>query len=823
MGNRYDHRQIEEKWDRIWEERGEKRQRVKGRKYYLLEMFPYPSGEPHMGHVKNYVIGDVLNRVRRRQGYDVLHPMGWDAFGLPAENAAIQTGTHPKIWINNNIKSFKRAIKALGIQYDWDHEVTTCEPDYYRWTQWIFLKFYENGLAVRKRAPVNWCPSCNTVLANEQVVGGRCERCSTEVTQKELVQWFFKITDYAQRLLGDMELLRGWPERVLIMQQNWIGRSEGATVEFPLVGGDRTIPIFTTRPDTLYGVTFFILSPEHPLVDQLVKGTEYEDEVRKFKEQVRKESLMDRGAPEVEKKGLFIGRYVVNPLNEEKVPVWIANYVLMEYGTGAIMAVPAHDERDFEFARKYNLPIRVVIKPRDGEIDEHNLREAYLGEGVMVNSGPFSGVDSEEGKKKIVKYMEKEGIGKFDVSYRLRDWLISRQRYWGAPIPIVYCDRCGIVPVPYDDLPVLLPMDVDFKPTGQSPLTSYQEFVDTSCPRCSGPAKRETDTMDTFVCSSWYYLRFCSPHYTEGPFQKEDVDYWMPVDQYIGGVEHAILHLMYSRFFTKVFYDLGMVKFKEPFANLFTQGMIYKDGAKMSKSKGNIVSPDRIVEDYGADTARLMILFAGPPDLDMEWSDRGVEGAYRFLNRVWRLVMDNVRSLQLLSSSEKEISQEDVRLRRKTHQTIKKFTQDVSERFSFNTAISALMELVNGMYKYNELVSQEEQNPQVLREATEILVQLLAPIAPHLSEELWESLGHKESVHDLPWPSYDEEIARSEEITVVIQVNGKLRDRIIVPVDISEEEMKKIALSSQKAAKFYEGKEIKKVITVPGRLVNIVM
>lgn len=823
MESRYEFQAIESKWQKFWEEHGfyivnkdDSRP-----KYYDLEMFPYPSGNLHMGHVRNYAIGDVVARYKTMQGFNVLHPMGWDAFGLPAENAAIKHGIHPARWTYDNIANMKAQLKSLGISYDWQREITTCHPSYYKFTQWLFLLLYDMGLAYKKAAAVNWCPSCATVLANEQVVDGLCERCETAVERRNLEQWFFKITDYAERLLKDLDLLEGWPEKVKIMQKNWIGRSEGLQFSFRVENSDDFIEVFTTRPDTVFGVTYMVLAPEHPLVEKLTKGTPFEPKVQELVSRVKNLSELARTSQQ-EKEGVFTGRYAINPVNGEKVPIYVANYVLMEYGTGAIMAVPAHDERDFEFAQKYNLPIRIVIQKPDNSLTPENLNEAYTGSGYMINSGKFNGLSSEEGKVAVIKFMEANGFGKGTVNYKLRDWLISRQRYWGAPIPIVYCPDCGIVPVPKDQLPVLLPFDVEFKPTGESPLTYVEEFVNTSCPNCGKPAKRETDTMDTFVCSSWYFLRFCDPLREDQPFAKEEVDYWMPVDQYIGGVEHAILHLLYSRFFTKVLFDAGLVSCQEPFTNLLTQGMVLKDSAKMSKSKGNVVSPEDIINRYGADTARLFILFASPPERDLEWSDQGVEGCHRFLNRVWRLVHDMLPFYQneSNSSNNQELSKADKELSYKLHYTIRKVTEDIEKRFNFNTAISAIMELVNLMYQYRDL---EEKNPTLIREAVDALILLLAPFAPHIAEELWHETGHEESVHHQPWPKWKEEALVREEIEIVVQVNGKVRDRLVIPEKSSEEEVKEKALELDRIKEAIKGKTVIKTIVVPKKLVNIVV
>ncbi|MGB9791139.1 MAG: leucine--tRNA ligase, partial [Thermacetogeniaceae bacterium] len=790
-----------------------------------LEMFPYPSGNLHMGHVRNYAIGDVVARFYRMNGYNVLHPMGWDAFGLPAENAAIKHGIPPAKWTWDNIENMRRQLKMLGVSYDWSREVATCHPDYYKWTQWLFLQLYHRGLAYKKRSAVNWCPSCATVLANEQVVGGRCERCDTPVTKKDLEQWFFRITAYAERLLQDLEKLSGWPEKVKVMQENWIGKSTGAEIIFRAENG-REIPVFTTRPDTVFGVTYLVLAPEHPLVEELIRGRSDAAAIRAFIERVRVQSEIDRTSTEAEKEGMFTGAYAINPFSGERIPIWIANYVLLEYGTGAVMGVPAHDQRDLEFARKYGLPVKVVIQPLGRDLDPATMGEAYTEPGLMVNSGEFSGIDSEVAKLRIISYAEEKGIGKAKVNYRLRDWLISRQRYWGAPIPIIYCDRCGIVPVPEENLPVLLPLDVAFEPTGESPLLKAEEFLRTTCPSCGGPARRETDTMDTFVCSSWYFLRYCSPHESTRPFDPEKVRYWMPVDQYIGGVEHAILHLMYARFFTKVLYDMGLVPVDEPFTNLLTQGMVLKDGAKMSKSKGNVVSPEEIIENYGADTARLFILFAAPPERDLDWSDQGVEGAYRFINRVWRLVQHvapAVKAGRGVVIDASRLGREERELHRITHRTIQKVTDDIMNRFNFNTAVSAIMELVNAIYHYIERVPRDEWKAEVLRESVINTIILLAPFTPHLTEELWELLGEEGSVHRQKWPAFDPEALVEDEIEIVVQVNGRVREHLRVPAGISKEEMERIVLEQPKVKEILAGRELQKVICVPGKLVNLVV
>jgi len=816
----YDFRQIEPKWQKHWDESElyKVAEDPDKPKYYCLEMLPYPSGRLHMGHVRNYAIGDVVARFQSMNGFNVLHPMGWDAFGLPAENAAIQRGVHPVLWTKENIAYMKQQLKRLGLSYDWSREITSCLPDYYRWTQWLFLQFYRAGLAYKSGAAVNWCPSCGTVLANEQVVAGNCERCDTPVEKKHLEQWFFRITSYAQRLLDNLQKLDGWPDKVKTMQHNWIGRSEGAMLKFAIDGTDKILEVFTTRPDTIYGATFMVMAPEHPWVEELIDGADNEAEIRRFIAQVVHEDEISRTAEDTEKLGIFTGKYCINPLSGERIPIWLGNYVLMGYGTGAIMAVPAHDQRDFEFARKYDIPVRLVIQDPQAESAEDELPAAYEGSGVLVNSDRFSGLENNRAMEKIIDYLETKQLGEFKVQYRLRDWLISRQRYWGAPIPMINCEKCGLVPVPEKDLPVILPEDVEFGTDGKSPLSKHESFVNTTCPTCGGKASRETDTMDTFVCSSWYFLRYCDPHNGKQAVDKDVADYWMPVDQYIGGVEHAILHLMYARFFTMVLHDLGLVESEEPFANLLTQGMVLKDGIKMSKSKGNVVDPDRIVERYGADTARLFILFAAPPDRDLEWSESGVEGAYRFINRVWRLVQDyspRVQKVQPTRSNDGLVGQ-DKDLRRAMHQTLSKVKGDI-QRFNFNTAISSIMEYVNAFYQY------DGDNMYLCREGLETLVLMLAPFVPHLAEELWQELGGRGSVHKMVWPQVDEEALQVEEMTIVLQVNGKVRDRVTVPVDITDDELKKLATSQESLAPFMEGKDVVKVILVPKKLVNIVV
>ena len=802
----YNFKNIEEKWQKIWTENHQyKTDTTDSSKpnYYTLEMFPYPSGNIHMGHVRNYSIGDVVARFKKMEGYNVLHPMGWDSFGLPAENAAIKHGVHPHKWTMANIEDMKGQLKLLGLSYDWEREVATSTPEYYKFTQEIFLKFLEAGLAYKKKSFVNWCPSCETVLANEQVVQGQCERCDAVVVKKDLEQWYFKTTAFAEELLQDLDTLDGWPEKVKTMQRNWIGKSNGAELIFDIDGTDKSMTVYTTRPDTTYGVTFMVLAPESDLVQELVKGTEYEADVNAFIQKMHTKTEIERTASDVEKEGMFIGKYVINPVNGKKIPVWIANYVLADYGTGAIMAVPAHDDRDRDFAEKFNLDIIPVI-------DEDNK---------MINSEEFNGMDAKDAFEGIVEKLAKENRGKKTVNYRLRDWLLSRQRYWGCPIPVVYCDDCGIVPVDKKDLPVLLPTDVEFTGKGESPLTTSKEFATTACPCCGKEARREVDTMDTFVDSSWYFLRYIDPKNTVEPFSKEMVNKWMPVDQYIGGVEHAIMHLLYSRFFVKAFKSMGMVDFDEPFKNLLTQGMVLMDGSKMSKSKGNTVSPIEIINKYGADTARLFVLFAAPPERDLDWSEQGVEGCFRFLNRVYRLV-DELAEVAKTNAEVKAVTKEDKAMRLVIHSTLKKVTADLSEKFGFNTAIAALMELINEMYKYKEL---DTRNDGIIREGIETIVTILAPFTPHIGEELWTMIGKEGSVFNISWPKYDESALVQDEVEVIVQVNGKLRDKISMDANIAREDMEKIALESEKVKAAIEGKNVVKVIAVPKKLVNIVV
>lgn len=826
MKERYDFRELEAKWQEEWEKNNLYKVAELGEKpkYYALEMFPYPSGNLHMGHVRNYSIGDVVARFKTMQGYNVLHPMGWDAFGLPAENAAIKHGNvHPSEWTWSNINNMRRQLKAMGISYDWDREIATCHPDYYKWTQWLFLLFYKNGLAYKRKAAVNWCSSCATVLANEQVIDGACERCDTVVEKKDLEQWFFKITAYADRLLDDLKKLPGWPEKVKIMQQNWIGRSTGVEFSFTVENTGSAIPVFTTRHDTVFGATYLVLAPEHPLVEKLTSNSPEEARVREFVQRVRQMKEMERTSAETEKEGVFTGAFAINPMNGEQVPIWTANYVLMDYGTGAVMGVPAHDQRDLDFARKNSLPVRIVVQPFGQELDPETMTKAYEEEGIMVNSGQFNGLPSEEAKERIADHMEQQQIGRRRVNFRLRDWLISRQRYWGAPIPIIYCQGCGMVPVPEKDLPVELPLKVEFKPTGDSPLNTNPDFLHAACPACGKPARRETDTMDTFVDSSWYFLRYCSPDAPE-VFDRAGTNYWMNVDQYIGGVEHAILHLMYSRFFVKVLHDLGMLDCEEPFQNLLTQGMVLKDGGKMSKSKGNTVSPEEIIAKFGADTARLFILFAAPPERDLEWSDQGVEGSFRFLNRVWRLVYHYLPDLKGVSLYQGEALDEEAKnLRRALHAGVKKITDDITQRFNFNTGISAIMEMVNALYYYKDQVPKKQQCLPLVKEGLWFLSHVLAPFAPHITEEMWQALGGSGSIHLRPWPKYDPAALVQEQVTIVVQINGKVRDRVQVPANLSAREMEQAVLSMDRVTGLLAGKEVLKTIPVPDKLLNIVV
>jgi len=846
MQEKYEHGKIEGIWQKKWEDTKvfKVTEDKAKKKYYVLEMFPYPSGKIHMGHVRNYSIGDVAARFLSMRGYNVLHPMGWDSFGMPAENAAIQHGTHPAKWTYENISYMKIQLKRLGLSYDWDREIATCTPEYYRWNQWFFLKLYEKDLAYRKYSAVNWCPKCSTVLANEQVEGGLCWRCDSPVEQKNLEQWFFKTTHYAEELLEHCNRLPGWPEKVLIMQRNWIGKSIGAEVDFKIENLNDVIKVFTTRPDTLFGATFMSIAPEHPMVERIVTSDQW-PVVREFIEKVKKQTRSARTEVMLEKEGVFTGAYCINPLTNKKMPIYIANFVLMEYGTGAVMAVPTHDQRDFEFAKKYNLPMAIVIQPSDKKLSSDAMKEAYIDDGIMVNSGPFNGMNNRVAMSAIVKYLEEKGIGKGTVSYKLRDWGISRQRYWGCPIPMIYCNSCGVVPVPHKDLPVILPEDVKFTGEGPSPLAQSEKFINVQCPKCGKKARRETDTMDTFVDSSWYFLRYVSPKESSGPFSKEAVKYWMPVDQYIGGVEHAVLHLLYSRFFVKAMRDLGLIDFDEPFTNLLTQGMVCKEimkcrdhgyllpdevkdkkcvkcgnaveigpTEKMSKSKKNTIDPDKIIERYGADTTRIFSLFAAPPEKDLDWSDEGVEGAYRFLNRVWRLVLE-MQGARGKGQEVKENTQAS-ELKYEMNRAVKKVTEDLEE-FHFNTAIAALMEYINFLYKY------EDKDSSLYGNAIEMLLILLSPFAPHISEELWHAMGKKDSIFRIAWPLYDESALKKEEALVVVQINGKVRGRISVSLDMPQAEVERIALEDKKVAEWLVGKSIKKMVYVQNKILNVVV
>ncbi len=875
MDEKFDPKLIEKKWQTYWDRKGLLKvdEDPKREKYYLLEMFPYPSGKIHMGHVRNYTIGDVVARYKRMRGFNVLHPMGWDAFGMPAENAAIDNNTHPAKWTYANIDNMRTQLRSMGFSYDWDREIATCRPDYYRWEQWLFIKMYEKGMVYRKEALVNWCEHCQTVLANEQVESGMCWRCSKTVRQKKLQQWFFRITDYAQDLLNYCDKLPGWPEKVITMQKNWIGKSTGAEIRFPVQNPPENvqneIPVFTTRPDTIFGATFMVLAPEHPMVLEMSKGTDQESVVLDFVEHMATQDRSAKALESYEKEGVFIGAYCTNPLSKRTMPIYTANFALMEYGTGAVMSVPAHDQRDFEFAKKYGLDIIVVVRPEDDDIDPKTMKEAYTGEGTMVNSPDFNGIHNKNAMDKIAASLKQRGIGQKTVSYRLRDWGISRQRYWGTPIPMVHCKDCGVVPVSEKDLPVILPENANLLEGGKSPLPSLESFIRTSCPACGkSDARRETDTMDTFVESSWYFERYCSPHCHDAIFDRDSVDYWMPVDQYIGGVEHAILHLLYSRYYTRVLHEMGFIKFKEPFTRLLTQGMVcketvscpehgylfpeevkmsgdsYKCGKcgnlvtigrveKMSKSKKNVIDPKVLLEKYGADTTRLFCLFAAPPERDLEWSEQGVEGGFRFLNRVWRFAkacMDEIKDVRAFDGNPQDLDEELKLIFKKTHETIRRVTDDIEERFHFNTAISAVMELVNSLYA---MEAEREPNGRadvnhparvsVLRFAVDTIAVLLSPIVPHLSEELWESLGNKTSVLFASWPSYRKDVLVNEELTIVVQVNGKLRSRFTVPADAGDDTIKELALKDEKVRKFIGDNPIKKVIVVKNKLVNIVI
>jgi leucyl-tRNA synthetase len=857
---KYNPIELEKKWQQYWEEKVLFKVDLDPakEKYYLLEMFPYPSGNIHIGHVRNYTIGDVVARYQRRRGKNFLHPMGWDAFGLPAENAAIENKTHPAKWTYENIEHMRSQLKRMGFSYDWDREFATCDPEYYRWEQLIFLKMYEKGLAYKKRTYVNWCDRCQTVLAKEQVENGCCWRhTDQEVVLKEMDSWFLKITDYADEILEYCKKLPGWPERVLTMQKNWIGKSHGAIIRFPLVDSEEVIEVYTTRQDTLFGATFMCFAPEHPMLKTLVRGHPQEKEVMGFIDRTLKVDSYIRTADFTVKEGVFTGRYCLNPVTEEEIPIYVANFVLFDYGTGAIMAVPTHDQRDFEFAKKYDLGLRVVIKPQDSDLSEETMTEAFEEEGILVNSGPFNGQRNLDALDSIAEYLESKGMGHKTANFRLRDWNISRQRYWGAPIPMITCGKCGMVPVPEKDLPVLLPLDLEMQPQGGSPLPFEPSFYEAACPTCGGKGKRDTDTMDTFVESSWYFDRYACPDYDEGPLDSKQVDYWMPVDQYIGGIEHAILHLLYSRFYTRVLRDFGYLKITEPFTNLFTQGMVCKETqecpkhgyvfpdevkddrcihcdseimtgntVKMSKAKKNVVDPVKLVNRYGADTVRMFCLFASPPERDLEWSDQGVEGSFRFLNRVWRLLEENIKEISQAGvyAGEEALSGSMNDLHRKTHQTIKKVTNDVEDRFHFNTAISAVMELVNEINKYLSRDEVKGELPwSVVREAVETMVLLLSPVVPHMTEEMWRMLGHEESLLEVSWPSYRTDALEVEKRLIVLQVNGKVRSRIEVPASLGDKEVEGAALKDERIQRFIGEKPVKRVIVVPNKLVNIVI
>ena len=822
MEERYNFKRVEKKWQNYWAEKKcfKTTEDPSKEKYYVLEMFPYPSGKLHMGHVRNYSIGDVVARFKKMQGFNVLHPMGFDSFGLPAENAAIKHGIEPSKWTWDNIHEMEEQLATLGLSYDWDREVQTCNPDYYRWMQWIFIQFFKKGLAYKKENPVNWCPSCQTVLANEQVVDGCCERCKSPVGKKNLSQWYFKITDYADRLLENLDKLPGWPNKVKVMQENWIGKSYGANIDFKIDGTDKVMTVYTTRADTLFGCTYMVMAPEHPYVLELVEGTEYEEPVKKYIEKCQHMNEIERTSTTNEKTGEFIGKYAINPVNGKKVPIFISDYVLMGYGTGAIMAVPAHDQRDFDFAKMFDLEIIPVVDSEDPEIDVNDLKEAFAAEGTMINSEQFNGMNNREAIPKMIEWLNEQGIGDKTVNYKLRDWLISRQRNWGTPIPMIYCDDCGWVPEKEENLPVLLPTDVEFTGKGESPIATSKSFIDCQCPRCGKKAQREIDTMDTFLDSSWYFLRYCDPKNDKEAFNKEKVDYWMDVDQYIGGVEHAILHLMYARFFQMALHDLGLVDAEEPFKNLLTQGMVNKDGKKMSKSLGNVVSPEEILEKYGADTARLFILFAAPPEKELDWSDAGVEGSFRFLNRVWRLVYDFVQNYDVKDSAFTIQNDDDKKLNYMLNATIKKITEDVSGRFSFNTAISSIMELVNELYWYKQ---NAEINEPLYKEAISKLVVVLSPFTPHICEEMWEGLGNTEALVNIPWPAYDESALKQDTIEVIVQINGKLKAKMNVETGLDRSALEEAVRANDEVKALIEGKNVVKTIAVPGKLVNFVV
>ncbi len=818
----YDHAAIEKKWQQHWlTEKSFKVTEDKSLpKYYLLEMFPYPSGRIHMGHVRNYTIGDVIARYKRMKGFNVLHPMGWDAFGLPAENAAIKNNTPPAKWTHENIAYMKNQLQGMGFSYDWDRELATCNEDYYRWEQKFFIELYKKEIIYRKETTVNWCETCQTVLANEQVIDGECWRCDNKVNPRKMYGWFFKITDYADELLADLDSLKGWPEKVVTMQRHWIGKSHGAEIDFPIDNSSKTLKIFTTRPDTIFGATFMSIAPEHPFLDELSKGTGQEEAVAAFAKKTILEKQQSSHDDELEKEGVFTGSYCINPYTNEKVPIYTANFVLMEYGTGAVMAVPAHDQRDYEFAVKYDIPIVQVIQPPGDEITDG---QAYEGPGSLINSGQFTDMPNDQAKKMITAYADEQGFGKNQTTFRLRDWGISRQRYWGSPIPMLHCEQCGIQPVPETDLPVRLPVDVQFDQSGKSPLHTMESYYKTTCPTCGSSAKRETDTMDTFVESSWYFARYTSPQYKDDMVDREAAAHWLPVDQYIGGVEHAILHLLYARFFTKAMRDLGYLTIDEPFTNLLTQGMVIKDGTKMSKSKGNVVDPDTLIERYGADTVRLFSLFAAPPEKDLEWSDQAVEGAFRFLTKIFRFTYNHKNLFTEEHNKNEKLNTASQTLQRKTHQTIEKFSNDIENNFHFNTCISSVMELVNTLTSLAAANSKEKIDPSTLTFTIETIIILLYPMVPHICAELWEVSGHTTPLEKIDWPIFDPSIAKEDELTIVIQVRGKVRSRLQVPAGTDDDTLKEMALADENVIKFLKDTPVKKIIVVKNKLLNIVI
>ncbi|MFB3896630.1 MAG: leucine--tRNA ligase [bacterium] len=829
MEEKYPFFEVEAKWQKTWQEqntdhaeRGSKKP-----KYYVLEMYPYPSGDIHIGHVRNYAIGDVIARYKRLCGFNVLHPMGFDSFGMPSETAAIKRKLHPKEWTYQCIRRMETQLKRLGFSYDWDREVITCAPEYYRWNQWIFLKLYEKGLAYKKYSAVNWCPTCQTVLANEQVENGKCWRCENEVTQKELQQWFLKITDYAEQLIADLDKLTGWSDRAKSLQRNWIGKSYGVEIEFPVPSKNETIRVFTTRCDTIFGATYVVLSPEHPLVEKFIADSPEKKKVEAFIQKAKQQDRTVETLLMLEKEGVFTGVYAINPTTKEQIPIWVANYVLMEYGTGAIMAVPTHDQRDFEFAKNYNLPLRVVIQNKEQNLNIATMPQAYEEPGIMANSAQFNGLSSEDAWMKIADWMEQEKMGRKTVNYRIRDWGISRQRYWGTPIPIIYCPTCGIVPVPESELPVTLPEKVTITGQSGSPLSQVPEFINTRCPKCKGKAKRETDTMDGFVDSSWYFLRFCGWKDDGLPFDLVETKYWMPTDQYIGGIDHATKHLIYARFFTKFLRDIGYVAIDEPFTNLLNQGWVLgRDGQKMSKSKGNVVDPMEMLEKFGADATRIFILFAAPPEPDMAWSDEGIEGASRFINRVWRIAvqyLDLIKGAEGIDKYQSSLSASSKQLRKATHLTIKKVSSDIEERFHFNTAIASIMELVNELYRYDINAVPQEEAAAVLKEAISTMTILLSPLTPHMAEELWQKLGNNQSIFLQSWLTPDNSAIVEESVTIVVQINGKVRSRIEVPAAAKEEEIKRTVLQDEKVKQWLGDKPVKNIVVVPKKLVSIVI